>query len=82
MNDVTARHHKPVMLAELGAPWNHPDGKAIIADLLAKVRAVNGGMGVGAFYWEPQAYDWKGYPMGAFDPKGKPTAMMDAFLEK
>lgn len=82
MNDVTARYHKPVMLAEVGAPWNHPDGKAIIADLLAKVRSVNGGMGVGAFYWEPQAYDWKGYPMGAFDQKGKPTPMLDAFMEK
>ena len=49
---------------------------------MAKVRAVNNGMGVGAFYWEPQAYDWKGYPMGAFDYKGKPMPMLDAFMEK
>ncbi|KQQ40116.1 arabinogalactan endo-1,4-beta-galactosidase [Duganella sp. Leaf126] len=82
MNDVTARYHKPVLLAEVGAPWNHPEGKAIIADLLAKVRAVNNGMGVGAFYWEPQAYDWKGYPMGAFDQQGRPTPMLDAFREQ
>jgi arabinogalactan endo-1,4-beta-galactosidase len=82
MNDVSARYRKPVMLAEVGAPWDHPDGKAIIADLLAKVRAVNNGKGIGAFYWEPQAYDWNGYPMGAFDRHGKPTPMMDAFLEK
>lgn len=81
MNDVAARYGKPVMLAEVGAPWNHPDGKAIIADLIAKVRQVDNGKGVGAFYWEPQAYNWKGYPMGAFDNSGKPTAMMDAFRE-
>ena len=36
----------------------------------------------GVFYWEPEAYDWKGYPMGAFDRGGKPTAIMDAFLER
>jgi arabinogalactan endo-1,4-beta-galactosidase len=82
MNDVTARYGTPVMLAEVGAPWDHPQGKAIIADLIAKTRAVKGGKGIGVFYWEPQAYDWKRYPMGAFDNSGKPTAMMDAFLER
>jgi len=81
MNDVTARYGKPVMLSEVGAPWNHPQGKAIIADLIHKVRSVNNGKGVGAFYWEPEAYNWKGYPMGAFDSSGRPTAMMDAFVE-
>jgi arabinogalactan endo-1,4-beta-galactosidase len=81
MNDVSARYGKPVMLSEVGAPWNHPQGKAIIADLIAKVRAVKNDKGVGVFYWEPEGYDWKGYPMGAFDKGGKPTAMMDAFLE-
>lgn len=80
MNDLAARYGKPVMLAEVGVPWNHPDGKAIVADLIAKVRQVDHGKGVGAFYWEPQAYDWKGYPMGAFDRGGKPTAIMDAFV--
>jgi arabinogalactan endo-1,4-beta-galactosidase len=34
------------------------------------------------FYWEPQAYgNWKGYPLGAFDNSGKPTAAMNAFKE-
>ncbi|HEX7986032.1 MAG TPA: glycosyl hydrolase 53 family protein [Duganella sp.] len=80
MNDLAARYGKPVMLAEVGVPWNHPEGKAIVADLIAKVRQVDHGKGVGAFYWEPQAYDWKGYPMGAFDRGGKPTAIMDAFV--
>ena len=47
----------------------------------AKARAVDGGAR-GVFCWEPDAYDWKGYPMGAFDRSGKPTPIMDAFLER
>jgi arabinogalactan endo-1,4-beta-galactosidase len=58
------------------------DGKAIVADLIAKARPVDGGGARGVFYWEPGAYDWTGYPMGAFDRGGKPTAIMDAFLER
>lgn len=81
MNDVSARYNKPVMVAEVGAPWDHPEGKAIVADLIAKNRAVKDGKGIGVFYWEPQAYNWKHYPRGAFDLSGKPTAMLDAFKE-
>jgi arabinogalactan endo-1,4-beta-galactosidase len=82
LNDMVHRYGKPVILSEVGVPWDHPDGKAVIADLIAKARAVEGGGARGVFYWEPEAYDWKGYPMGAFDRGGKPTAIMDAFLER
>jgi len=82
LNDMVHRYGKPVILSEVGVPWDHPDGKAVIADLIAKARAVDKGMARGVFYWEPEAYDWKGYPMGAFDRGGKPTAIMDAFLER
>jgi arabinogalactan endo-1,4-beta-galactosidase len=77
--DVKQRYGKPVMLSEIGVPWDHPEGQAIVADLLAKGRAAGAS---GAFYWEPEAYDWKGYGMGAFDHDGKPTAIMDAFLKR
>ena len=56
--------------------------QACLANQIAKARAVDGGGARGVFYWEPEAYDWKGYPMGAFDRGGKPTAIMDAFLER
>ncbi|WP_322400721.1 glycoside hydrolase family 53 protein [Massilia luteola] len=82
LNDMVHRYGKPVILSEVGVPWDQPDGKAVIADLIAKARAVDGGGAGGVFYWEPEAYDWKGYPMGAFDRGGKPTAIMDAFLER
>ena len=66
LNDMVHRYGKPV----------------ILSDLIAKARAVDGGGARGVFYWEPEAYDWKGYPMGAFDRGGKPAAIMDAFLER
>ena len=82
LNDMVARYGKPVILSEVGVPWDHPDGRAIVADLIARARRVDGGGARGVFYWEPEAYDWKGYPMGAFDGGGKPTPILDAFLER
>ena len=82
LNDMAARYSVPVMIAEVGAPWDHPEAKAIVADVIAKVRAVNNQQGLGIFYWEPEAYaNWKGYSLGAFDNSGKPAGAMDAFLE-
>lgn len=71
----------PVMIAEIGAPWDHVDAKAIVADMVAKMRGIPNNQGLGVFYWEPEAYDWKGYSMGAWDLTGKPTAAVSAFLE-
>jgi hypothetical protein len=34
---------------------------------------------LGVLYWEPQAYNWKGYSLGAFDNAGKPTVALEAF---
>jgi arabinogalactan endo-1,4-beta-galactosidase len=82
LDDMVARYGKPVVLAEVGVPWDHPQGRAIIADLLAKARAVHGGYGRGIFYWEPESTGWNGYPMGAFQPDGRPGPVMDAFLER
>jgi len=81
LNEAAARYGKPVILSEVGVPWDHPEGKAIIADLIAKARAVDRGQARGVFYWEPEAYRWKGYSMGAFDQAGRPTAVMEAFRE-
>jgi arabinogalactan endo-1,4-beta-galactosidase len=82
LNDVAGRYGKPVVLSEVGVPWDHPEGPAIVADLLARARSVNGGQARGAFYWEPEAYDWKDYGMGAFGHDGRPTAIMDAFRRR
>jgi len=82
LNDMAARFKVPVMVVETGSTWDGSDSKAILSDLLHKVRSVNDHQGRGVFYWEPQAYgNWKGYTLGAFDNQGKPTAALDAFLE-
>ena len=82
LNDMVSRYGAPVMITEVGVPWDHAEAKAIVADVVNKVRSVNNGMGLGIFYWEPQAYGgWKGYTLGAFDNNGRPTAALDAFLD-
>ncbi|HXD79588.1 MAG TPA: glycosyl hydrolase 53 family protein [Puia sp.] len=81
MNDMVARYHKPVMICEVGMPENEAATCAeFITDLIHKVRAVQGGNGLGVLYWEPECYhNWQGYGLGAFDDTGKPTVAMDAF---
>lgn len=81
LNDMVVRYQKPVILAEMGVPWDHAEGRAIIADLIAKVALISNGKGLGAFYWEPQAYNWQSYSLGAFDRSGKPTDIMKAFSD-
>lgn len=51
----------------------------MLIDLVTKTKSLDEN-GLGVFYWEPEAYDWKGYNKGAFDNSGKPTVAMDAFL--
>jgi len=82
LNDMASRYHVPVMLTEIGLPWDHPEAKAVVADLIDKVTLVADGKGLGVFYWEPQAYkNWRGYSLGAFDDSGKPAAAMTAIRE-
>lgn len=81
MNSLVQRYGTPVMICEVGMPENQAGTcEEFITDLIHKVRAVNGGNGLGVLYWEPEAYNnWQGYGLGAFDPSGKPTVAMDAF---
>lgn len=82
LNDMVTRFNVPVMIVETGSAWNGADAKAILSDLISKVRSVKDKKGVGVLYWEPQAHgNWKAYSLGAFDNAGKPTSAMDAFLE-
>ena len=81
MNGLVARYGTPVMICEVGMPEDEAGTcEAFITDLIHKVRAVNGGKGLGVFYWEPESYaPFLAYGLGAFDDTGKPTAGMDAF---
>ncbi|WP_206208443.1 glycosyl hydrolase 53 family protein [Vibrio sp. H11] len=82
LNDLVSRYGTEVMISEIGVPWDDPESKTIVADLIHKIRSVNQGKGSGIFYWEPQAYSWQGYTLGAWNPETKqPTEALDAFLE-
>lgn len=80
MNDMVARYHKEVMIVEVGMTWDKAeDCQQFISDLIVKTKSVSDGKGLGVLYWEPQAYNWVGYNLGAFDNSGKPTVAMTAF---
>ena len=82
LNDIVNRYGTEVMISEIGVPWDDPEAKTIVADMINKVRSVTQAKGTGIFYWEPQAYNWQGYTLGAWDPNTKqPTEALDAFLE-
>lgn len=80
LNDMVARYSVPVMISEIGVPWDHAQAQTIVKDMITKVGQVSGGKGAAIFYWEPQARPgWKGYTLGAMDNNGKATAVWDAF---
>ncbi len=79
MQDMVARYNKPVMNCEVGMDVTDPtDSEAFLKDIISKNSSL-GSMGLGVFYWEPEAYNWMGYGLVAFDNTGKPTAAMNAF---
>ena len=81
MNDMVTRYGKEVMVVEVGMSWDSAtESGQFLSDLIAKVKSVPNGKGLGVLYWEPQAYNnWKGYTLGAFDNAGKPTPALNAF---
>ncbi|MFB9844336.1 glycoside hydrolase family 53 protein [Mucilaginibacter ginsenosidivorans] len=80
INDMVARYGTPVMLCEIGMQANQPGiSRDFLTDIITKVNAISNNNGLGVFYWEPEAYNWQGYGLGAFDNTGKPTIALDAF---
>jgi len=81
--DMISRHNKPVMIVEVGMPWDQADAcNLFITDLMDKMKSIPDGKGLGVLYWEPQSYkNWNGYSLGAFDNSGKPTVALDAFKD-
>ncbi|WP_443749945.1 glycoside hydrolase family 53 protein [Asticcacaulis solisilvae] len=81
MNDVASRYAKPVMIVEVGMDYSQAaTAKSMVADIIARNKAVPSSRGLGVFYWEPEAYPgWQGYTLGALTSAGKFTAAMDPF---
>jgi len=80
INDMISRYGSEVMICETGMPWDEAvTSKMFLTDLITRAKAITGGKCLGLFYWEPEAYNWKSYGLGAFDQSGKPTVALDAF---
>ena len=61
--------------------YNDPEnGKMFVEDLKNRIIKLSKKQAFGLMYWEPQAYNWKNYSLGAFDNTGKPTKILDPFL--
>jgi len=80
INDMISRYSTPCMVVEVGMDASAPaSARTFLSDIITKTNSVAGGNGLGVFYWEPEAYNWQGYTLGAFDNTGKPTEALDAF---
>jgi len=82
MNDLVSRYPgKQVMVVEAGMPAYLPIAtREFLHDLIAKTQAVPNGAGLGVLYWEPEAYNWQGYTLGAWGTDGHATGGLDGFL--
>lgn len=78
MQDMISRYGTNVVISEAGFAYNDPtNASKFLAQLKTNVNSVGG---VGIFYWEPEAYNWNSYSMGATDSSTqKPTSAMSAY---
>jgi arabinogalactan endo-1,4-beta-galactosidase len=80
MKDMISRYGTSVMICEVGMAASDPeDTRSFLTDIITKNNSLSGGNGLGVFYWEPEAYNWQSYGLGAFDNSGKATIALDAF---
>ncbi|WP_206680671.1 glycosyl hydrolase 53 family protein [Hymenobacter polaris] len=84
MNDMVSRYPgKQVLVVEVGMPAYVPLAtREFLYDIIAKTQAVPGNAGLGVLYWEPEAYNWQGYTLGAWGTDGRATAGLDGFLPR
>lgn len=82
IQELHAKFNKPSLLCEIGFNYADPEnGKLFVQDLKNRIKKLPNNQALGLMYWEPQAYNWKNYTLGAFDNSGKPTKILDPFLD-
>ncbi len=84
---VSGKYGCDVMIVETGyeVDERHPEvmeeGRRQLSRVIHEAQECTGGHCRGVFYWEPQCRPG-GYKLCAFDSNGKPTAIMNGFIEK
>ena len=82
ITELNVKFNKPTLLCEIGFNYSDPEnGKMLVEDLKNRMNKLSKKQAFGLIYWEPQAYNWKNYSLGAFDTSGKPTKILDPFLD-
>lgn len=80
INDMVARYNTPCMIVEVGLDEDQPAiSRKFLTDIITKVNSVANSNGQGVWYWEPEAYNWQGYGLGAFTLSGQPGIALQAF---
>ena len=83
LRHVAERWNCDTMVVETGfecIPEKYEEGRSRLAQVIR--RTLEQPRCRGVFYWEPQCNAADHYKLGAFDDKGRPTPIMDGFLEK
>lgn len=80
--DMLDRYGRPVMVVEIGMPATQAaECRSFITRLIRNMKTLPKGQGQGVFYWEPEAYRWRNYGLGAWSDDGRPTEAMDGFTD-
>lgn len=86
INLVAEKYGVDVMITETGfevdekKPQVMEEGREQLRRLIYECKNLTGGHCKGVFYWEPQCRPGQ-YKLGAFTSDGRPTTIMDGFLE-
>jgi arabinogalactan endo-1,4-beta-galactosidase len=81
MKDMVTRYNKKILITEIGMSVSAElAAKSFVEDIINKNMSLANNMGLGVFWWEPLAYNWRGYDKVAWKNNGRPTEAMDGFL--
>jgi arabinogalactan endo-1,4-beta-galactosidase len=68
MNDMISRYNKPVMVSEVGISVSAPqEARRFVEQIIQNLESISNQQGLGVFWWEPQAYNWRGYDKVAWN---------------
>lgn len=85
MKDMVSRYNKEIMISEIGLPVSaSKEAKLLVEQVIRNLQNLPLQKGLGIFWWEPQAYNWKGYDKVAWNSSSgsqayQPTEAMKGF---
>ena len=83
LNDMASRYGKEVMIVEVGGDYTLVKNTYdMLLAVIAAVKNVPNGKGIGVNYWEPEGEkSWSGYQLSAWQGNGQPSQALNAFSD-